>query len=581
MSDDRGPSGPGGPGGPGGSAERSRVQWRAWGPEAFTEARERDAPLLCFLTATWCGPCRRMRVETFGEPRVAANVNDGFVPVAVDVDRHPRVRERYNVGGFPSTTFLTPDGRLLTGVTYLGPDGMRQVLERVRDRWRESGAEAGSVPRELAGDPTPAGEVTERIEAHLAGQLDSKFDPEFAGWGSDAKFPLPRTVEFALKREREQAVRTLDAIERNLHDERGGFYRFAGNRNWTDPHCEKLLADNAALLRAFANGYLYTGEDRYRETAAATVEFLTDALWNGAAFGGSQVDDGGAGESDGGNESGAGESGSSGDDAVGSPRRDLTAYADANGAAADALLTYAGYTDDAAARDYARRALEHLRRDMLDDGAVVHYRDGDERGERGLLTDQAGVASGFVRAAQVLGDGWAADDRGGTNDVADYRETARAVADYAIETLHDGGSFRDGPADGPGLLDRPLRPIDGNVELSAALLDLAALTGEDRYRDVARETVGSFAGAWDRFGVQVAGYGAVAARLCRPALVIDVDRAGSDLHRAALRVADHEKVVRPGVADDGVAVVAVGDRSREVTTPQELMEAVSAITTPE
>jgi hypothetical protein len=154
------------------------------------------------------------------------------------------------------------------------------------------------------------------------------------------------------------------------------------------------------------------------------------------------------------------------------------------------------------------------------------------------------------------------------------KQTARAVVDHAIETLHDDGSFRDGPAAGEGLLDRPLRPIDGNVELAEVCLDLAALTGEAEYETVAREVVAAFAGATDRFGIQVAGYGSVAARLCRPALVIEVPD-GGDLHRAALRVADHEKVVVPGERD--AAVVRVGDDRRTATTPDELMADVSAL----
>jgi uncharacterized protein YyaL (SSP411 family) len=115
--------------------------------------------------------------------------------------------------------------------------------------------------------------------------------------------------------------------------------------------------------------------------------------------------------------------------------------------------------------------------------------------------------------------------------------------------------------------------------MADALLDLWLLTGDDRYRDVASEAVGSFAGAWDRFGVRVAGYGSVAARLCRDPLVVDVGTdPGSDLHRAALRVADHEAVVRPaGDADPGTAVVRVGERSRRVSTPSELVDGVAAL----
>jgi hypothetical protein len=530
---------------------RVGVDWRDWGADAFAEAHDRDAPLLLSLTATWCSACHEMDRETYADPRVAAVVGDSYVPVRVDVDRHPRVRERYNMGGFPSTVFCTPTGEVLTGATYLGPDGMKSVLDRVRDTWVEHGDSAGSVPRALAGDPTPAGEVTSAIEEHLAGQLDAQYDHEFGGWGTDAKFPLPRTIEFALKRERNQALTTLDVVERNLFDPvDGGFFRYAGSRDWSDVEHEKRLATNAALVRAFANGYLYTGDERYHEVASATVDFLTDDLWTGRAVGGS------LGPAD---ESGYYTLSADERREAAPPRRDLTEYAGDNGLAAEAFLTLTAYTDDDGAGAAAERILDFLRTELIDGGVVTRYRTGDERGERRLLEDHARVAAAFCRAEQVLGEGV---------------ETARAVVDHAVETLHDDGSFRDGPRDGAGLLDRPLRPIDGNVELAETCLDLAALTGDETYRDVARETVAAFAGAADRFGVQVAGYGSVAARLCRPDLVIDVPE-GDDLHRAALRVADHERVVVPGERSD--ARVRVGDERRTATTPDELMTEISKI----
>ncbi|MEA1931197.1 MAG: DUF255 domain-containing protein [Euryarchaeota archaeon] len=538
--------------------ESTRVEWRSWGQEAFAEAERTATPILLSLSATWCGACHEMDARTYAEPRIAANINDSFVPIRVDVDRHPRVRERYNMGGFPTTAFLTPQGHLLTGATYLGPDGMRQVVDRIRELWSEKGASAGRVPRALTDEPTPAGELSERIEEHIAGQLTEQFDPHHGGWGTEAKFPMPRTIEFALKRERQQALQTLDAIAQHLHDTvDGGFFRFATSGDWSDVRYEKVLDTNAALLRAFANAYLYTGEEAYREPAARTVEYLTDTLWTGIAIGGSQ----GPGQ-------GAAYYTLSADERADheSPRTDLTVFAGGNALAVDALLAYYSYTDDETARSYAERILAALEGELVDtdSGVVTHYRAGEETGETHLLEDAAHVVNGWTRAHQVLGD-------------SRYTDVAQRVADEAIDVLHDDGAFRDGPARGEGLCDRPLYPIDSGVEFADGLLDLAVLSGEPRYRELAAEAIEAFAGAWDRIGVQVAGYGSVAARLTNGDLVVDVgDPAGSDLHRAALRIADHETVVVPGAkgVDAGTASLRNSDLP-PAATPDELLARVS------
>ena len=535
----------------------TRVEWRSWGPDAFSEAVDTDTPILLSLSATWCGACHEMDARTYSEPRVAANVNDSFVPIRVDVDRNPRVRERYAMGGFPTTAFLTPRGELLTGAGYLGPDGMRDIVDRIRTVFEEKGTDAGRVPRALADEPTPDGDLDDRIEEHIAGQLTEQFDPAHGGWGTDAKFPLPRTIEFALKREPQQARQTLDAIAQHLYDPvDGGFFRFATERDWSGVRHEKVLETNAALVRAFANGYLYTGEDAYREPAAHTIDYLTETLWTGVAVGGSQGPGQGASYYSGDADERADQP---------SPRTDLTVFAGGNALAADALLTYHAYTDDDRAREYAERILDAVAADLIDtdSGVVTHYRTDDAVGETDLLEDAARVVGAWSTARQVLGDD-------------DYTAVATAVADNALETLGDGAAFRDGPASGEGLCDRPLRPIDTGTEFADALLDLAAITGNERYREAATDAIQAFAGAWDRIGVQVAGYGSVAARLTGGDLVVDVGgSAGSDLHRAALRIADHEAVVVPEAADVEAGTARVRGSDTAATTPEELMTQVS------
>jgi len=491
------------------SEDGTRVEWREWGPEAFAEARERGVPMLVSVVAAYSESCRAMDERTYGEPRIAANVNDDFVPVRVDADRRPRVRERYNMGGFPSTVFVTPAGEHIAGATFLEPEGFRQVLQRVRETWDEKGEAAGSVPRALQGGEPPAAPVTGDVERLVAGQLADQYDDEHAGWGESEKFPLPETLSFALKRDRERALRTFDAVRRHLADDDGGFYRFAHGRDWSDPQAEKTLSVNASLLAAFAHAYLHTGDDEYLDAATGIVDYLTGTLWTGEAFAASETPERGV---------------------------DETAYADENALAADALLTLSAYTDDDRAQRYAERTLEFLA-DELVDGATVQHDAGDDAPE-GLLADRARVVGAFATAAQVLDP--------------DYLATARTVADAAIDDLQDAtGAFTDGPQVGAGLLDQPLRPVDDSATVADALVDLHYLTRGDRYLDSARDAVSAFAGAAERMGVQVAGYATAAARVADSPLVVRVaDDPGSDLHRAALRMADHEKVVAAGADGD-------------------------------
>ncbi len=529
--------------------DETLVEWREWGEEAFAEARAQSKPLLLSLSASWCVACDEMDRTTYADPRLAGHLKESFVPVRVDVDRQPRARERYNMGGFPSTVFCTPEGEIITGAGYLSADGLRQAIDTVRETWDAKGTEAGRIPRALQNPDPPRGAVTAEIEAHFVEQVAEAFDGEFGGWGTDAKFPLPRTVEFAAKRDTERASRTLQAIQAHLYDTyAGGFYRYATNRNWAgDIHREKLTDENAALVRAFATGYLHTGDESYRDTARGTIEYLTTDLWTGDAFAGSQA---------GGDYYTLGPAEREEADP---PAVDETVYADRNGLAANALFRFAGYTDDERARTYAERAIEHVTDTLVSDGVVAHF-DGPDA-ESGLLLDGARVLLGLTAGTQATGE-------------ASYLDTAREIADALRARQADDGAFLDGPATGIGLLDRPLRPLDANIELANALIDLAVLTGEASYRETAGETLEAFAGATERMGADVAEYGAVCARHVYDPLVIETPEAGSDLHRAAWRVADHEKVVVPSDRSDAV-VVRGGERSEPAVTPDELLERAS------
>lgn len=536
------------------TAPAASVAWRSFGPSAFTAAQSADRPILLSLTANWCRSCHEMDDAAYGDPENAATINQRFIPIRADVDRRPDVANRYEMGGFPSTVFLTPAGHLLTGATYLSADALRSVLDRVDEVWELKGAAAGRIPRRLRTTP-PSGNLPSDVDRDFLATLRETFDEEHGGWGTDAKFPHPAAIEFCLSRAPALATRTLDPIRQHLVDTYdGGFFRYATNRDWSDPHREKLTVENARLLRAFATAYLHTGDTAYRDTASDTVTYLTSTLWSGEAFAASQAP----------MPRSYYHQSATDREAAGQPPIDATAYAGPNALAIDALLTYTAVTDDSVAREYAERALQFLTESLLTDGTVRHAPGQSE--PSGLLADQARVLLALTTAAQVL--------------TPEYQTPAKAVADQTLSTLRTPDGFIDHPIDGPGLLDRPLYPIDGAATLATALVDTAVLTQDQAYREAATHALEAFADGRDRFGASVATYATAASRVQVPPLRIDVGtRPGSDLHRAALRIVDHEKITRlPGNAPPGTATATIaGATSRPARTPEELTEAVANV----
>src|SRR6266566_3662721 len=107
------------------------ITWLPWSADAFARAAREGKPVLLSITAAWCHACHEMDRTTYADPEVAALVRDRFIAVRVDTDRRPDINERYNLGGWPTTAFLTPDGDVITGSTFVDVDRMAAVLTRV------------------------------------------------------------------------------------------------------------------------------------------------------------------------------------------------------------------------------------------------------------------------------------------------------------------------------------------------------------------------------------------------------------------------------------------------------------------
>ena len=170
------------------------VAWLPWGAAAFARARGEQKPVLLSMTATWCGSCREMERTTYADPSIATLINRRFVPVRVDVDQRPDIGERYGLGGWPTTAFLTPGGAVLGGGTFVPHDRMVSVLVRVADAFaaRPNGADDVSPDHQslAPGDALPVVELTARVFETC--------DPEHGGFGVAPKFPLVAPIQLAL-----------------------------------------------------------------------------------------------------------------------------------------------------------------------------------------------------------------------------------------------------------------------------------------------------------------------------------------------------------------------------------------------
>jgi len=288
------------------------VDWHPWSPEAFAEARERDVPVLLSVGYAACHWCHVMAHESFEDEATAAYLDEHFVCVKVDREERPDVDAVYlavtralsGQGGWPMTCFLTPGGEPFYAGTYYPPvpapglPSFRQVLEAITRAWREQGdevrASAAGIASRLAFEPLPVSTVDEDVLDGAVVSLLGHFDRANGGFGGAPKFPPSLVLEFLLRdHERTGSVEALSMVRATcdamaaggLHDQlAGGFARYGVDASWVVPHFEKMLYDNALLLRAYAHLSRLDPAERHRRVARGTAEFLLRSL--GTAEGG-------------------------------------------------------------------------------------------------------------------------------------------------------------------------------------------------------------------------------------------------------------------------------------------------------
>lgn len=533
-------------------AGESKVNWREWSDEAFAEAKAQDKPVLLGISAVWCHWCHVMDRGVPGDPvhtgvynnaQIADFINTHFIPIRVDNDQRPDINARYNMGGWPTTCFLTPDGDVIYGATYLAPSQMRQLLPRVVEVWRnerqeilkqlrEKPAQAGNresgvhTPPADSSLPTPHPPLpSSEIIANVSGAIIRNYDPRHGGLGNGQKFPMSDAWALLLavyahtreKRLLDMVVQTLIAMgTRGMYDlVAGGWFRYSTTPDWSVPHFEKMLEDHARLLPVYLNAIqVCRSEGRTGDAAAltkivvASLDYLATTLLRDedglTYFAGSQ----------------------DADEAyyllsreeratLPAPFIDWRLYADWNALMVSALLTAGAVLERPDLTALAERVWRTLAtRTVNDDGSVVHsliQKDGAmvHAGLRGQLGDQAALARASLDLAQHL---------------PSAAERAIALADRLIAfaqralSAEDGG-FYDSPADpnARGMLRLRIKPIFDNCTMAEALVTRHYLGADSQlsihdFRQVARRTLAAFADEYPRYREHASPYALAAMR---------------------------------------------------------------------
>lgn len=471
------------------------VDWREWGDAAFAEARERGVPVFASVGYATCHWCHVMARESFADPAIGQLLREGFIAVKVDREERPDVDAALMGAasaftrslGWPLSVFLTPDGLPFFAGTYFPPTArqgtaaFRDVLAAVSKAWREQPdavAETGARVQEAlrsAGAGSGDGALVPdagAVRAALA-TVAQQEDARFGGLGEGQKFPQPPLM-LALATAAEDdtasplralAGRLLDAAAgddatidageySHLRGRDGGFFRYATQRDWSVPHFERMLVDNAQLLHVAS----LLGRERI---ASGIVGFLATVLrLPGGAFAiaedaeslvdGARVEGGwhlrehaGAGRE--------------------RPPLDRLVVTSANGLAIEALAVRALRDDDERALALAEAAAEQLLAQHATDPArLVHASlDGEPSRADATAADAGCLASGLLALTAATGSSrWAIT----------ARDILEAAPDPA-ETASQGPALHLGPAsDG----DSP----SGQAALAGALQSLFALTGE-------------------------------------------------------------------------------------------------------
>ena len=281
------------------------VDWYPWGEEALEKARAEDRPIFLSIGYSACHWCHVMERESFENEQTAELMNANFVNVKVDREERPDLDAIYmdavqamtGSGGWPMSVFLTPAGKPFYGGTYFPPQprygipSFPQLLLAVADAYRNRRGDLEEQAQRLTeaigrtGSLSASGDAPgEEVLSEATARLLQYFDEQYGGFGDQPKFPQPMTLEFAMSQYRRGgdadvlliAEHTLEQMAAGgIYDHLGGgFHRYSVDRIWLVPHFEKMLYDNAQLLRTYLHAWQINRRPEHRQVVEETVDYV-------------------------------------------------------------------------------------------------------------------------------------------------------------------------------------------------------------------------------------------------------------------------------------------------------------------
>ena len=500
-------------------SDHSNILWREWGDDAFAEAKAQDKPVLLDIGAVWCHWCHVMdtgipgdpdHTGTYSDPEVQKRILEGFIPIKVDNDRRPDINARYNMGGWPTTAFLTPDGDTLYGETYVPPPRMIALLDYIADLYRNSKdsilEQAAQMRQQRAeSEALTASDLDPDTTATVLKAIRRNFDPVYGGFGSQPKFPHPDALRLAL----EEYARTQDpelraVAERTLHGMAdggmydhfaGGFFRYSTTRDWSIPHFEKMLEDNAKLTSVYALASQVLDDPYYLEVVKTAHTWLLSDMRDPetGAFAGSQDADK--------------EEAYYGQPldvraTLPTPFIDRTVYTGWNALMVSVLVARYKLTGESDMLEAAERTMTYICpkgkpvADVYGLGMAHCYVNGVGQEPGGLLVDQNAVINAALDLYEATG-----------NTV--YKDDAEHYALFITSGLVDmDDGFVDSllSTEAIGDLARPKKEIGDNADAALALIRLSGFTEDAKYKQAAERALRLFADKYSGSGYFAASY---------------------------------------------------------------------------